>query len=323
MQQELLYVYEVYREGSFSKAAEKLFVSQPALSIAIKKLEDRYGTPLFDRSKKPLEPTEAGKIYIDKIEKMRRLEKELEEELHDLNHLKTGRLRLGGTQYFNAYILPPVFRLLMDRYPGIQMELTEEPADSIAQRLLDGSIDLMFSAAILDSSLFTCQEVFSDCLLLTVPQHFSVNQTLSSSALTRDMILAGKHLASDCPTVPLHAFHSLPFLFLTKENDLHQRATAMCREAGFQPRVIMKLQQFVTAYHLCCQGMAAAFSSDLLIKSSMEYPCLYYKISSPLIRRTFFAVGRKGGYQSNAARIFIQMIRQYYRDSVNSFTAGI
>ena len=65
MQNELIYIETVWQKGSFSKAAQALYLTQPALSLAIQKVENEIGMPLFDRSKKPLALTEAGQIYLD------------------------------------------------------------------------------------------------------------------------------------------------------------------------------------------------------------------------------------------------------------------
>ena len=64
------YVYAVYEEKSFSKAAQKLYITQPALSTAIKKVEKKIGTPIFDRSTSPIGLTPGGEVYIDAIEKL-------------------------------------------------------------------------------------------------------------------------------------------------------------------------------------------------------------------------------------------------------------
>ena len=68
MQQDMRYVYEIYRQKSFSKAAQALFITQPALSIAIGKLEASLGMPLFDRSTRPISLTPAGRIYLYMIQ---------------------------------------------------------------------------------------------------------------------------------------------------------------------------------------------------------------------------------------------------------------
>ena len=68
MQQEMKYVYQVYLDGSISRAAEHLYITQPALSIAIQKIENELGMPLFDRSTRPLTLTLAGQIYIEAVQ---------------------------------------------------------------------------------------------------------------------------------------------------------------------------------------------------------------------------------------------------------------
>lgn len=73
MQQDMRYVYEVYKQKSFSKAAQALFITQPALSIAIGKLEDKIGMPIFDRSTRPISLTTAGRVYLRAIERTRAL----------------------------------------------------------------------------------------------------------------------------------------------------------------------------------------------------------------------------------------------------------
>ena len=82
------YVYAVYREKSFSRAAQKLFISQPSLSAAVKRAEDRIGYPVFDRSTKPLKLTECGEKYIAAVEKMLAAEQEFYHYINDLGELR-------------------------------------------------------------------------------------------------------------------------------------------------------------------------------------------------------------------------------------------
>ena len=98
------YVYEVYKEQSFSKAAENLYISQPALSSMIKKIETKIGMPLFDRSTSPIQLTECGKKYIKTAEKIMDLENEFAYYVGNLQELKTGRLSVGGTYLFSSFI---------------------------------------------------------------------------------------------------------------------------------------------------------------------------------------------------------------------------
>ena len=83
------YVYEVYKQGSFTKAAKSLYVSQPCLSALVKKTEEKLGFPIFNRNSNPLQLTECGQEYIRYIERMRALENEFDNYLNDLRGLKT------------------------------------------------------------------------------------------------------------------------------------------------------------------------------------------------------------------------------------------
>ena len=106
--QEYEYVYQVYKEKSFSRAAKNLFISQPALSATIKKIETRLGVQLFERTTTSVTLTEAGEAYIDTAKKIMELESDLAVYLEDLSNLNTGRLVLAGTAFFCSYVIPPV-----------------------------------------------------------------------------------------------------------------------------------------------------------------------------------------------------------------------
>ena len=92
MFQGMEYVYEVYLEKSFSKAAEKLFISQPSLSANVKRVEHHIGYPIFDRSTKPLSLTECGVQYIKAVEKIKSIQNEFEGFANDWGDLKKGTL---------------------------------------------------------------------------------------------------------------------------------------------------------------------------------------------------------------------------------------
>ena len=157
MEQDMKYIYQVYQDGSFSAAAEHLYMSQPALSIAVKRVEESVGAELFDRSRRPLALTEAGQNYIDTLQGILRLEEDLARQIEDLRGLKTGTLRLGGTHFLNCYILAPILAAFAKEYPGIRIELSEDrslakTALSIFRRSFKNGIWISFSAVIRKSS---------------------------------------------------------------------------------------------------------------------------------------------------------------------------
>ena len=106
MFQGMEYVYEVYLEKSFSKAAEKLFISQPSLSANVKRVEHHIGYPIFDRSTKPLSLTECGVQYIKAVEKIKSIQNEFEGFANDWGDLKKGTLTLGSRSAWLKKPLP-------------------------------------------------------------------------------------------------------------------------------------------------------------------------------------------------------------------------
>lgn len=312
MQQEMKYIYTLYQYGSFSKAAEELFLTQPALSISIQKVEREIGMPLFNRDKKPLELTEAGRLYIKKIEEIQHLEEELRAQLNDLTDLKTGRLRIGGTHYFNAYILPPVLSAYKRRFPGIQLELTEGGSWELLDMLKENKIDLTFNCTPQAADKLRRTPSFHDTILLAVPVHFPVNSLLKDYAMSSQDVLARRFNDPQCPAISLKAFADTPFIMLTPGNNLFQRSMSFFEEANITPNITLQVSQLVTSFHLAQAGIGAAFVSDWLL-TNVHPEMLYYKIDSPASVRIFDIVTSGKNYLSHAQKAFIELFQEYYQ----------
>lgn len=304
MQQEMRYVFEVWQEGSFSKAAEKLYLTQPALSIAIQKIEKGVGMPLFDRSQRPLTLTPAGEAYIRTVQQTVYLEQELEQELGDIRDLKRGKIRMGGSHYLNAYILPEILSGFSRKYPGIQLELLESSSAVLAEMLDQRKLDLTFNCNPKFMQDFERYPAFYDTILLAVPESDPINEKTGSFSLSAEDVVRGRHLDEDCPTVHLEEFREVSFVLLSEGNNLYDRSIQLFEEAGFEPKIKMVLSQLVTAYHLAESNFAATFVSDRLVRSGSG-GLRFYKLDSDLIRRIFYILLPKRRYTSYATRQFI------------------
>ena len=310
MRQEDKYIYQVYCEGSFSKAAQKLYVTQPALSLAIQRVEQQIEMPLFDRSSRPLALTAAGEVYIEAIEKEMRLKQDLQRQLGDIRDRNTGSIRLGGSHYINAYILPEILADFQEEYPGIQIALHENDSATLAQMLTEKKLDLTFSCNTTFIEDFDHFPAFYDHILLAVPGTWRINDTLQDYVLSGADITAGKHLLADCPTVQLSDFVDQPFILLKKGNNLHDRCYQMFRDADLEPLVKMQLSQLVTAYRMAEHQIGITFVSDRLVRDRDESLC-YYKLAHPLATRLFYLLMPKNMYVSCATRTFAAHVRQY------------
>lgn len=305
MQQDYKYIYQVYQDGSFSKAAENLYLTQPALSIAIQKIEASIGMAIFDRSRRPLKLTPAGEIYIQAIKRMQDLEYDLNQQISDIQNSNSGNIRLGGSHYLNAYILPKILSGFSREYPGIQLEIVEESSDALSDMLSQRTIDLTFSCNPAFMKSFERYEAFYDYILLAVPKNHPINQTIRDAALTPSDIIKKKHLEQSCPIVPLENFQELEYILLSPGNNLHDRSLKFFQEAGFEPKIKLQLSQLATAYHLAADDFAATFISDRMILNT-EVPLLFYKLKSDLAKRLFYMLLPNRNYTSFAVKRFIQ-----------------
>ena len=184
MEQEMRYIWQVWQEGSFSKAAEKLYMTQPALSIAVKRVEANLGAELFDRSRHPLELTQAGEAYIETIRRVRYLEEELERQIEDLRGLQTGRVRVGGTHYINCYLLAGALAEFAAAWPGVELELMEASSADLAAALARRELDLTFSCDPALVARFEHRPAFRDHILLAVHEQEALPDDLLQKALT-------------------------------------------------------------------------------------------------------------------------------------------
>lgn len=309
MFQGMYYVYEVYKEMNFSKAARNLFISQPSLSAAVKKAEARIGFPIFDRSSNPIQLTDLGKEYIRSIETIMEVEKGFQNYVNDMQELKNGSVSIGGTNLFASYVLPPLLSRFTERYPQIRVHLTEATTSELTKRLFSGSLDLLIDNQSMDPSIYGKSFFCEDHLLLTVPIHFSSNQKLKDYALTAADIRENRHLSSRIPSVPLTGFQSEPFLLLKAGNDTRKRADRICHNSHFLPQIKLELEQQITAYNLSRYGMGISFSSDTLIRHIPEDQRLvYYKLNHQEASREVNFYYKHKRYMPKVVSTFLDMI---------------
>lgn len=131
----------VAREKSFSRAAKSLYRTQPAVSLAIRRLEDELGETLFDRSSKAPALTDAGELLLDYAERLVNLRQEIRPALAELRHLKRGRVRIGANETGALYLLPVIARYRR-QHPHVTVEVVRSLARSIPQELLKRNVDL-------------------------------------------------------------------------------------------------------------------------------------------------------------------------------------
>ena len=302
------YVYAVYQERSFSRAAQKLFISQPALSSKVKKVEQRVGAPLFDRGTSPLGLTEAGRYYIEAVERVMEAEEELRGRLSRLSHGGEAALALGGASYFCAYVLPQLAMDFQNQFPGRRVSLLEGNTNDLAKCLESGVVDFVLDVDILDPERFSGVGWGREELILAVPAGLAVNERLEGRRLTFEQALWDE---GQSPRVGLGEFAGESFLLLKKGNDAYRRALEMCRAAGFYPKAGMYLDQMLTAYHVAANGHGVALIRAGLLEHVKPTGQLYfYRLDDPRVMREIYLYRRRKAPLSPGARDFLTFMEE-------------
>ena len=305
------YVYEVYKERSFTKAAQNLYISQPSLSARIKKIEEIIGEPLFDRSTTPLQLTEVGKVYIEAAEEITQIEQRVENYINDLAGLKTGNLAVGASTLFAAYVVPSLITQFNQKFPDVHIQLIEGNTAELEEMLGSNALDFVIDNYHYDSILYNKELYCEENILLAVPKHFAVNEELGMYKLSYKNIKNKNYLNQKYPAVPLGRFADLPFIMLTQGNDTRTRGDRLCRNVGFKPNIVLEFNQQSTAYMASSTQLGATFISDILVSQLPTFENLvYYKLDGEEAKRKVFFYYKTHKYKTRVMEEFIRMMHE-------------
>lgn len=310
MFEKLDYVYAVYQEKSFTKAAEKLFIAQPSLSAAIQSVEKEVGAPLFERARGGVTLTHIGKEYIAAAEEMLRAKEEFTRKLHDLYKLEAGSVRVGGTNYLSSYLLPRVINRFSARYPKIEVTLEEAKSVTLSEMLKREEIDVLVDSYEGLETWADGAPLAKERILLCVPAEAAVNEKLSDLALSLRQIRKPEALAQ-ARAVPVTAFGDEPFVLLKSGNDMHRRAMQIFEKANMQPKVAFSVDQLNISYALAQSGMGVCFVTDTLVKYGPHSEnVVFYNVEESDSQRTLYIASKKNRYRTAAMKKFMEVAQE-------------
>lgn len=302
------YVLEVYKERSFSKAAKKLFISQPALSATIKRIEEKIGENIFDRSTTPISLTACGEEYVRIANEMNSAEENFIAYTKNLKGLKTGKLVLGGTNLNISYVLPTILEEYHKNFPNIVVNLEERNIEELEKALDLGEIDFLIDSGDLDQQRFSSYIYQNECVVLAIPKFYNCNENLTEYRLSRRDIILNKHLKENFPILPLNLVEKENFILLKETTDTYKRVESLFAKYNIQPSVHLHLDQQSSAFSLACAGLGITFISDTLIKNSAFHPNLcYYKIDTTESSRHIQFHKKRGRHLTYAMQAFLNL----------------
>jgi DNA-binding transcriptional LysR family regulator len=163
--------WTVANERSFSRAAEKLFRTQPAVSLAVQRLEQEFGEKLIDRSGKDLILTDAGRTVLEYARRFQSLQQELDNSLAELRDNSAGRLAIGANESTTLYLLQHIEKY-RELYPKVKVQIRRSLSSKIPNELLDGNLELGMISYDPGDERLKSKVIYTDSLAFVVsPRH--------------------------------------------------------------------------------------------------------------------------------------------------------
>ncbi|WP_028025264.1 LysR family transcriptional regulator [Enterovibrio calviensis] len=169
---QLRYFACVAEQRSFTRAARKLHIAQPALSIAIKKLESSIGLNLFDRNERQVHLTHEGKLLLPHAHRILQMMEDANTEMAELRGLQKGEVRVGVPGMLGSYFFPSILMGFKSKYPDLKLSVVEAGTQSIRQMLLDGELDIgVIHSQNVPAALDTSHLITSQMVAVTSTDH--------------------------------------------------------------------------------------------------------------------------------------------------------
>jgi LysR family cyn operon transcriptional activator len=281
---QLRYLLAVAEETHFTRAAEKIFISQPALSQQIQALESEVGTVLVERSKRGVRLTSAGEILCHHA---RRVITELEEAkvaIEELEGLQRGELRVGVVQTVNDYLAPMLATRFAQLHPHIRLSIEELSSDEIELRLGSGDLQLGLGFIPTADANIQVDPLFEERLVLIVRQDHALAQQTA---------------------VAVHALDAMPMVMLSNTFCTRRLWEEKARLASAQPQVVMEMNTVSSILSVVERtGLATVLPRYSLVdvRSPLLTSCALY---DPTPMRQVGLLWHRDRYLCSASRAFI------------------
>jgi DNA-binding transcriptional LysR family regulator len=277
----------VAREHSFSRAAEKLYRTQPAVSIVIRKLEESVGQPLLVRGARQVKLTDAGELLRDYAERLLNLRDEIQKGMEDLKSLGRGELRLGVNESSIHALLPALARY-RKLYPGVKLVMHRTLSRDIPQEVLNYRLDLGAVSYVPEDPKLEAIEILRDELAFVVPP---------SHRLARRRSVDIKELGEET-----FIAHSVDSPYRSRVIQLFEKYRTTLRRDVEMP-TIESIKRFVQ------MGMGVAIVPRMCVHWEVERKLLAeVRIRQMKLPRSLYLVSRRGARLSHASVGLIRLL---------------
>ena len=299
---QLKILHAISNEGSFKKAAEKLYISQPAVSLQIQNLERQLNTPLFYRDKRKARLTETGQLLIKYCERILSLCDETCRALDELHTLQSGSLIIGASQTTGTYLMPRLIGIFKNKYPQISIELQVYSTRKVSWGVANGNIDLAVVGG-------------------EVPQELQKDLRITSYAEDElALILPLSHPFSTLEFIQKEDLYRIRFIALNTQSTIRTVIDNTLAQHGIDSsylKIEMELNSIEAIKNAVHSGLGAAFVSVSAITKELELGMLHWaKIEGLTMKRTLSILLNPKRYYSNATQIFKEEILEMLIDPI-------
>jgi DNA-binding transcriptional LysR family regulator len=286
---ELQVFLTVAKEGSFSRAAERLYRTQPAVSLAIRKLEDSLGQPLFVRGARPVRMTDAGTLLRDYAERLLNLRDEVKKGLMELQGLKRGELSLGVNES-SIHALLPALAKFREVHPGVQVRLHRMSSRDIPHEVVNYRLDLGAVSFIPRETQLQATEILKDELTLVVPV---------------------KHVLAKRKEVDVEELGNESFIAHIVESPFRRKVIELFARHRTPLNMPIEMPTIESIKRFVQMGMGLAIVPRMCVSWEIEHGWLKeVKIRQLNMPRHLYIIARRGARLPHAAAEFMRMLKE-------------
>lgn len=276
------YLLTLAEERNLTRSAAKLYISQPTLTTYLNRIEAELGVKLFDRSVQPVRITEAGRLYLDEMQKISRQEKALRTKLQILGR-KSDHFTIGIPPVRGEYLLPQLLAALRQQFPALNIHVELGLESQLLRLLEQGQVDVAIGSMELDAPGISCELLRSDAIFVLVPRDRPWLAHLPETEGTPEhpLLVEPSRLDGECLLLPtegggqyrlamrlMEQFHIVPgtTVHCNQLNTLYRSAAAGVGMLVTTPRPFLQAFPHLTSQLVFCQlGPQPEYQSTWLL----------------------------------------------------------
>lgn len=295
----LIYIVTIAQEGSISRAAQKLFISQSSLSLFLKKCEGRLNCTIFQRSTRGMKLTYEGERVVDTASQMLSMWDRLKNELNDIQNEIGGRVRFGISSYRGPFVLPYVVTKIRNEFKlNIELIPTEAVSPVLEEMLLKGTLDL----AILSMPIINNQLALKDV----------GREEIMICGQKGDPVFKKVHFNPErnCRWLDVSTLESKPMVLVQKGQGLNKLAIEVFAKQGLVPNVVFKTSNLNTAVKLAKEGIGLTLVPQLELLHNAQEDIEYASIGATGCFRRLVIAYPPNVYISGAVELVSKMVEE-------------